>query len=195
LFAICLGITYVFLGVLDLNVRGVQSNHIWITMALPLCGLGGLTSMMFAFAEGNTFLATAAGSLAGIIGGISLSLLPWTGIQASYIEAYDGNLEIAIPALYKALSIIFFCSVAPVGIIFFSSLRTAVPVSFSSFLFIVILTLSGVSYIGYPRVTVQHATGGIALATGVILMISALSVLLTEEGIHILPVMPLPRVD
>lgn len=60
--------------------------------------------MMWAFAEGNTFLATAAGSLAGIVGGISLVFIPWTGIQGAYIEAADGNLIEGTLALYKVCS-------------------------------------------------------------------------------------------
>lgn len=89
------------LGALDLNLRGLEVNSIWLTVALPLSGIGGITSMMFAFAEGNTFLATAAGSLAGIIGGISLSFIPWTGIQGSYIIAAEGNVLLGTLALYR----------------------------------------------------------------------------------------------
>jgi len=80
------------LGCLTLNLRGLQSTQIWLAMALPLCGLGGITAMMFAFAEGNTFLATSAGSLAGLVGGTSLVNLPWTGITGSYIGAAEGDI-------------------------------------------------------------------------------------------------------
>jgi succinate-acetate transporter protein len=101
LFAIAIGGTFIMLGALDLNLRGLQGNSIWLTVALPLSGIGGITSMMFAFAEGNTFLATAAGSLAGIIGGISLSFIPWTGIQGAYIIAAEGSIPLGTLALYK----------------------------------------------------------------------------------------------
>lgn len=73
--------------------------------------------MMFAFAEGNTFLATAAGTLAGVIGGISLSFIPWTGIQGAYIAAAATAaptatetqiIQLGTLALYKVRFFTFF---------------------------------------------------------------------------------------
>jgi hypothetical protein len=89
------------LGALDLNLRGLQSQQIFVTTGLPLCGIGGITSMMFAFAEGNTWLATAGGSLAGVVGGVSLVFLPWSGIAEAYIIAADGDILVGSLALYK----------------------------------------------------------------------------------------------
>lgn len=56
---------------------------------LPLGGVGVLTAMIFSFVEGNTFLTTAAGSLGGLVGGVSLIFLPWTGIQGERCRAKD----------------------------------------------------------------------------------------------------------
>lgn len=103
LFGLALASTFTMLGALLLNFRGLQSQQIWVTMALPLCGVGGLTSMMFAFAEGNTFLATACGSLAGIIGGLSIVFLPWTNIQGAYVEAY-GSVDVGAVELFKVFT-------------------------------------------------------------------------------------------
>lgn len=83
----------------------------------------------------------------------------------------------------------------PVFIIFLASVRTAIPVALSSLLLFLTLLLSGSYYKDYPQTTIQHATGGIAFVIGILLLISALSVMLAEEGITIIPVMPLPRLD
>ena len=73
--------------------------------------------MMFAFAEGNTFLATAAGSLAGVVGGISLVFVPWTGIQLAYVEAAEGNILLGTLALYKVCLLLILMWATPVLIL------------------------------------------------------------------------------
>lgn len=130
MFGLALASSFTMLGCLLLNLRGLQSQQIWITMALPLCGGGGLTAMMFSFAEGNTWLATACGSLAGIIGGLSLIFLPWANVQVSYVEAFGP--EEGVVQLFKALSIVSFCSIVPVFIVFMTSFKTAAPIALAT---------------------------------------------------------------
>lgn len=107
----------------------------------------------------------------------------------------------------QALSIVFFCSFVPVFIIFLASVRTAVPVAMSSLFLSIILLLSGANYKLYPQKATQHAAGGLSFIVGILLvslsqlllqfladiaipsfplqLVSALSVLLAEEGITI----------
>lgn len=101
LFAIALGAAFVMLGALNLNVRGLQGTAIWLTVALPLGGLASMTTMMISFILGNSYLSTASGTLAGLIGGISLIFLPATGITKAYFIAAGGDKVQGALLLYK----------------------------------------------------------------------------------------------
>jgi len=99
LFAIGIGASLLILGLVFVEARGLRNPQIFLNIGaspgaacphsadrppragLPLGGVGVLTAMVFSFVEGNTFLTTAAGSLGGLVGGVSLIFLPWTGIQ------------------------------------------------------------------------------------------------------------------
>jgi succinate-acetate transporter protein len=121
--------------------------------------------------------------------------LPWVGIEAAYAEGATSELE-GITALYKALGIFFFCAMIPVFIIFLASFKTAIPVSFAAFCIVVAFILQGSYYLKFPsEAHLMTGAGALAIMVGVTLWYAALSVLLAEEGIKILPVLPLPRMD
>lgn len=84
LICICIGAFFLLYGFLLVEVRGLTNWHIILNIGLPLCGPGLMAGAMFSFAEGNTFLATFAGSLSGILAGYSLTFLPWAGIEGAY---------------------------------------------------------------------------------------------------------------
>ena len=138
------------------------------------------------------FQATAAGTLGGLVGGISLIFLPWTGIQAAYAESPETILELS-----KAIGILFFIAMIPVFIIFMASLKTAVPVSFAALLIVIALIVQGAAYLDplNPDLARTKTCGALFIIVGVVLWFSALAVILQEEGIKILPVMPLPRME
>ncbi|UZJ55398.1 hypothetical protein CBS101457_004718 [Exobasidium rhododendri] len=193
-FAIGIGASLLTLGLIFVNARGLQNPQIFLNVGLPLGGIAVMTASMFSFALGNTFLATSAGTLGGLVGGISLVFLPWTGIQAAYIESATSATEGAL-ALNKALGIIFLCAMIPIFLVFLASFKTAIPTSFSALLIVLALILQGSAYLNYPMVSVSKAAGALAIVVGILLMYSALAVLLQEEGIKFLPVGPLPRVE
>jgi hypothetical protein len=183
------------LGLIWVEVRGIQNPQIYLNIALPLGGFGVMTASMFAFAEGNTFLATAAGSLAGLVGGLSMLFLPWTGIQGAYLEAANGSVLGGTVLTYQATGILLFGAMIPVFGLFLTSFRTAIPVASSALLIVIAAIIQGAVYLNYPMMAAQKAAGALSIIVGISLWYSALSVLLTEEGIKILPVFPLPRVD
>lgn len=183
------------LGLIFVEVRGLQNPQIYLNVGLPLGGVAVMTASMFSFAEGNTFLATAAGTLAGLLGGLSMVFIPWTGIKEAYAMEAEGNELMTIILLYKAVGILFFGAMIPVFLLFLASLRTAVPVAFSAFLIVIAAIIQGAVYLNYPMVSAQKAAGALFIIVGISLWYSALAVILNEEGIRILPVFPLPRLE
>lgn len=113
-FAIGIGASLLTLGCVFVEARGLQNPQILLNVGLPLGGIGVMTAAMFSFAEGNTFLATAAGTLGGLVGGLSLLFLPWTGIQAAYLEEAGGNIPLGLAELNKAVAFLFFGAMIPV---------------------------------------------------------------------------------
>lgn len=194
-FAIGVGASLLMLGLLFVEVRGLQNTQIYLNVGLPLGGFAVMTASMFSFAEGNTFLATAAGTLAGLLGGLSMVFIPWTGIKAAYAEEAGGDPLLTVILLYKAVGIIFFAAMIPVFLLFLASFRTAVPVAFSAFLIVIAAIIQGAVYLHYPMISAQKASGALFIIVGVSLFYSALAVLLNEEGIKLLPVLPLPRLE
>lgn len=92
-----------FLGLILVGVRGLTQLNISVMTGLPLGGAGLFIACCFAFAEGNTFAATLGGCFGGLISGLSIVFLPWTGIQNAYIEAAGGQLLPGVVSLYSAL--------------------------------------------------------------------------------------------
>jgi len=121
------------------------------------------------FCVGVFLQATAAGSLAGLIGGLSMVFLPWTGIQAAYLESAASPVE-GLLALNKALGIVFFGAMIPVFILFLASFKTAVPISFAALCIVVALILQGSAYIHYPMVNLTKACGALFIIIGVVLV-------------------------
>ena len=97
--------------------------------------------------------------------------------------------------LPQALQVVFLVAFVPVFAVFVSSFKTAAPVSFSALLIVIALFLLGAAFKDFPRESLQTAAGALFIVVGVSLFYSATSVLLAEEGIKFLPVLPLPRGD
>lgn len=166
-----------------------------MTLGLPLGMIGNFAACMYAFAEGSTWLATVAGSLAGIIGGSSLLFLPWTGIQSTYVLG-GANPLAGVSEFYKAAGMVFFVSLIPIFLIFVASLRTSAPVSGAALLIVVALGTLGGGYIdGSPEHAILKASGAFFIIVGILLFYAATSTMLAEEGLKILPVFPLPRLE
>jgi succinate-acetate transporter protein len=165
LFAIGVGASLLTLGLVFVNARGLANPQIFLNVGLPLGGVGVLTASMFSFAEGNTFLATAAGTLGGLIAGLSLVFLPWTGIEAAYAES---PADLAM--LNKALGILFFAAMIPVFVLFLASFKTAVPISVSALLIVIALILQGSAYLSYPMFNLTKACGALFIVVGVLLV-------------------------
>lgn len=202
LMALSIGATLMMLGLLSVGVRDIKNITIVYNIGLPYGAIGTVTAGMWAFAEGNTFLATLGMTFGGLIGGVSLVYLPWTGIQNAYIlpaiEAANGNKEVGLAmgalALYKAVGILFLAAMIPVFLVFVASLRTAVPVASGAFIIVIGLILQGVGYLHYPMENLTKAGGALFIVVGVILWYAAVAVLMQEEGVN-LPVFALPRND
>ncbi len=157
--------------------------------------IGNFTACLFSFAQGSTYLATVAGTLAGIIGGAACLFLPWVNIQASYLLGAPTPTE-GLAEFYKAVAIFFFIALIPIFLISLASLRTSVPVAGAALLIVVALgCLSGGFVDGYPNLTILKASGSFFIIVSAALFYSATSVMLAEEGLKVLPVFPLPRLD
>lgn len=124
-----------------------------------------MTSSMFSFAEGNTFLATAAGTLGGLIAGISIVFLPWTGIEAAYSMSAED-----LAMLNKALGIVFFAAMIPVFVLFLASFKTAVPISLSALFIVIALILQGSAYLNFPMANLSKGCGALFIIVGVLLV-------------------------
>lgn len=195
LLSIATGASLLFLGALLVQVRGITNPAIYLVIALPLGMVGNFVACMFSFAEGNTFMATICGTLAGLLGGTALLFLPWTGIQAAYLTGAENQLA-GLAEYYKAAAMVNFIAMIPIFLIFLASLRTSVPVAQASLFIVVALILVGSGYIsGVPNQTILTASGAFFMMTGILLFYAALSVMLAEEGLNVLPVFPLPRID
>jgi len=195
--AIGIGATLLIFGLLLVEVRGLKQLNIFYNIGLPLGGIGVLVASMFSFSVGDTFVAVFAGNLGGLIGSVSLVFLPWTGIQAAYIETSimeGGTQEEGVLALYKALGIVFLIAMIPVFAVWAASFKTAFPVSGGALLIVIALILQGVNLLEYPHMALQKASGALFIVVGVVLWYSALSTMLQEEGINV-PYFPLPRQD
>ncbi|CAO1625542.1 unnamed protein product [Sympodiomycopsis kandeliae] len=193
---LCIGAFFLLYGFLLVEVRGLKNWHILLNIGLPLCGPGLMAGSMFAFAEGSTFLATFAGSFSGILAGYSLTFLPWTGIQAAYTSSgpypqpsYQNS------ALNQADGVLWLVAMVPLVILFLGSLRTAIPISIAMLFVVLAFILQGVNLLYNGSIHIQYAAGALFIMGGVFSWYVALSVLLLEEGVKILPVFPLPRVD
>ncbi|PWN92782.1 hypothetical protein FA10DRAFT_235938 [Acaromyces ingoldii] len=193
-FAIGIGASLLTLGLVFVEARGLQNPQILLNIGLPLGGIGVMTAAMFSFAEGNTFLATAAGTLAGLVGGISLVFLPWTGIQQAYLEEANGDVVMGLAELNKAVAFLFFGAMIPVFGLLLASFKTAIPLSISALLIVIALIIQGTAYLN-PMVSLTKTAGALFIIVGILLFYSATAVLLQEEGVKILPVLPLPRME
>lgn len=168
-----------------------------LTHSLTLSSLA-VAAAMFAFAEGNTFLATFAGSLSGILAGYSVTFLPWAGITASYITAATGEGMTAADGLdemRQAEGMLFLIAMIPIFILLLGSVRTSIPISITTLFIVLAFILQGAQLLGGGEVHVQYAAGAFMFMAGIICWYITLSVLLQEENIKVLPVFPLPRVD
>lgn len=166
-----------------------------LTIGLPLGMVANFASCMFAFAEGSTYLATISGSLAGLLGGASLLFLPWTGIQGTYVLGAANQLE-GVAEFYKAAGLVFFVALIPIFLIFLASLRTSAPLAGAALLIVVALGCLGGGYIGgAPNLVILKTAGALFIIVGIGLFYAATSVMLAEEGLKVLPVFPLPRLD
>ncbi|EST07377.1 yaaH [Kalmanozyma brasiliensis GHG001] len=195
LVTIATGAYLLMLGLILVGHRGIRNPAILMALGLPLGMVGNFAACMFSFAEGSTFLATTAGTLAGLIGGSSLLFLPWTGIQATYI--LGGTSQAAgLEEYYKAAAMVYFISLIPIFLIFLASMRTSGPTSGAALMIVIALGCLGGGYIkGEANQTILKAAGAFFIATGVSLFYAATSVMLAEEGLKILPVFPLPRIE
>ncbi|KAJ9475850.1 hypothetical protein PHBOTO_005936 [Pseudozyma hubeiensis] len=183
------------LGFVCIGYRGITNPRIVITLGLPLGMIGNFAASMFAFASGSTFIATLAGTLAGLIGGASFLFLPWTGIQATYLTG-AANQAAGVEEFYKAAAMVFFIALIPIFLVFLASLRTSGPSAGAALFIVIALGCLGGGYIGgAPNVAVLKASGAFFILVGILLFYSALSVMLAEEGLKILPVFPLPRLE
>lgn len=182
------------LGCILCGLRDLTGLQIYLNIGLPLGGLGLITACMFAFVEGNTFLATAAGTFGGILGGLSLLFLPWADVQMPYILEANGELAEGVVLLYKAVGIIFFVAVIPIFLILVGSFRTAAPIAAALLTIVVALLIQGSVYLNYPNQQAQTATGSLFILIGICMWYLALAVMLNEEGIRLLPVFPFPRI-
>ncbi|PWY97945.1 hypothetical protein BCV70DRAFT_194577 [Testicularia cyperi] len=195
LMAISTGASLLILGFVLVRNRTITNPMIFYVIGLPLGMVGNFTASMFAFAEGSTFLATTAGSLAGLLGGSSLLFLPWTGIQSAYLTGADNQL-LGLEEYYKAAAMVYFISLIPIFLIFLASFRTSIPVANAALFIVVALALLGAGYIqGTPKESLLKASGAFFIIVGITLFYSALSVMLAEENFQVLPVFPLPRAD
>lgn len=166
-----------------------------MAMGLPLGMIGNFAASMFAYAAGNTWLATVAGTLAGLQGGSAFLFLPWTGIQGTYLLGAANELA-GLEELYKASSMVYFISLIPIFLIFLASLRTSGPVAGAALSIVIALGTLGGGYVtGVPNYTILKASGAFFIIVGVSLFYAATSVMLAEEGLKILPVFPLPRLE
>lgn len=83
----------------------------------------------------------------------------------------------------------------PLFVLFLGSLRTAVPISVAILFIILAFILQGVNLLYNQNHGIQYASGAFYIIGGIFFWYTALAVLLQEEGVKILPVFPLPRVD
>lgn len=117
---------------------------------------------MFAFAEGNTFLATFAGSLSGILAGYSLTFLPWTGIAATYIEtAQKMNEPVAtgLAQLQQAQGMLFLIAMIPIFILLLGSVRTSIPIAATTLFLVLAFILQGAQLLQGGQIHIQKAAG------------------------------------
>lgn len=178
-----------------------------MNIAIPYGGFGVLSGAMFAFAEGNTFVATFGTTLGGLLLALGLVYVPWTGIQGAYIQtavsmaSANGVTEAqamqsGTEALYTALGVTFMVSMIPVLLLFISALRTAIPVAAAALFIVLSFILQGASYLkGQEIVSITKAPGAFNIMVAVLLWYSAVAVMLEEEGVKFLPVFSLPRND
>lgn len=97
------GHAQLLLGLILVGARGLKQLNVSVMTGLPLGGAGLFIACCFAFAEGNTFAATLGGCFGGLIAGLSIVYLPWSGVQAAYIAAAGGELLPGVVSLYSAV--------------------------------------------------------------------------------------------
>lgn len=195
LVCIATGASLLMLGFILIRHRGITNPAIYMAMGLPLGMIGNFAACMFAFAEGSTYLATIAGTLAGLIGGTSFLFLPWTGIQSTYVLGGANQAE-GVAEFYKASAMVFFIALIPIFLIFLASFRTSGPVAGAALLIVVALGCLGGAYVtGVPDLVIAKTSGALFIIVGIALFYAATSVMLAEEGWKVLPVFPLPRIE
>lgn len=83
----------------------------------------------------------------------------------------------------------------PIFILLLGSLRTAVPISIATMFVMLAFIFQGVNLLYNGSIHIQYASGAFFIMGGIFFWYTATAVLLQEEGVKILPVFPLPRVD
>lgn len=93
-------------------------------------------------------------------------------------------------------TVLWLIAMIPIFVLFLGSMRTAVPISFATLLLIIAFILQGVNLLYNGGMSgIQYASGAFFIIGGIFFWYTAVAVLLQEEGVKILPVFPLPRVD
>ncbi|CAO1634635.1 unnamed protein product [Parajaminaea phylloscopi] len=195
---LCIGAFFILYGALLTEVRGLQNWQILMNVGLPLCGPSLMAAAMFAFAEGNTFLATFAGTWSGILAGYSLTFLPWTGIAATYIESAQMkkmSAEAGLAQLQQAEGMLFLIAMIPIFILLLGSVRTSVPIAATTLMLVLAFILQGANLLRGGSLHIQYAAGAFFFISGILSWYICLSVLLLEEQINWLPAFPLPRIE
>ncbi|PWN87209.1 hypothetical protein FA10DRAFT_198096 [Acaromyces ingoldii] len=184
LVALAIGTSLMIIAPILLGVRGLTQLNIFMAIGLPLGCVGNFIASMFAYAEGNTFTATLGSVFGGLLGGLSIAFLPWTGIQAAYIGK-AASLEEGILDLYKALSLLFFCAMIPVFLVFLASFKTAMPIAGGALMIVIAVILQGTNYLHYPMLELQKGCGALFFIVGIVLWYLAVAIMNQEEGVPV----------
>jgi succinate-acetate transporter protein len=151
-------------------------------MALSFGGLAQILAGMWAFAVGNTFLATVFTSYGGFWLSFAAILIPGTGIMA----AYQGNTDHLGPALG-----VYLMSWVMMSIVFFvGSLKHSVVLAAVFFFLFMDFLLFSVSEL-HHSLNLHRGAGGMGIASALCAYyMGAASLFAADNGIK-LPIFPL----
>ncbi|KAL8277483.1 hypothetical protein RQP46_010113 [Phenoliferia psychrophenolica] len=191
--ALSVGASLLIFGLTLIHAKSMKTTTIFYTVGLPFGGIGSTIAGFWFYPQGSTFGTTLFGILGGTLISFCMADLPWTAIQATYVGSANSLLE-GVVDLQQALGLLIFVAFILIMMFLFAAMKTSMPMFNAIVIINIALILYGVSLIQASD-TLAVASGALFVVVGILLYYTAASVLLADEGLHFLPVFPLPHVD
>ncbi|PWN34585.1 uncharacterized protein FA14DRAFT_188666 [Meira miltonrushii] len=185
-----IGATTWLLGLLVLHVRNITEINFWIVTGIPMGSILTILCGMGEFFTGNTFGCALFSAVGGIIFGLSMPFLPWSGIQTAFAQTVGGNQEETLKLVNASGGIYLEVIFVPLLMLLIAAQKTALVFVWNlTMIIIVVITLGISNMTGSESCLV--VSGIFLLLTTAGLFYGGTSILLAEVGHPLAKFVPL----